>query len=87
MLLVQVHTANDWEHADLGDNQRKQKFLRLMGAKVLRRIHSLKINYAQTFSFQKRKDESQVNRQDSNGSNPDEDVSREKKHCRSSLLH
>lgn len=28
----EVHSANDWEHADLGDGERKQKFLRLMGA-------------------------------------------------------
>ena len=29
----QVHTANDWEHAHLeGGDERKQKFLRLMGA-------------------------------------------------------
>lgn len=34
--IAQVHTVNDWEHADLGDEQRKQKFLRLMGAKVNR---------------------------------------------------
>ncbi|XP_070534915.1 small acidic protein-like [Ptychodera flava] len=27
-----VHSANSWETADLGDDQRKQKFLRLMGA-------------------------------------------------------
>ena len=33
-IFLQVHTANDWEHADLGNDQRKQKFLRLMGAKV-----------------------------------------------------
>ena len=32
--IEQVHTANNWEKADLGDNERKQKFLRLMGAKV-----------------------------------------------------
>ncbi|UJR35889.1 hypothetical protein I4U23_028632 [Adineta vaga] len=31
--IEEVHTVNDWEHADLGDEQRKQKFLRLMGAK------------------------------------------------------
>lgn len=28
-----VHSANDWEHVDLGDEGRKSKFLRLMGAK------------------------------------------------------
>ncbi|CAF1200114.1 unnamed protein product [Adineta ricciae] len=33
VLQNKVHTVNDWEHADLGDEQRKQKFLRLMGAK------------------------------------------------------
>ncbi|CAF0932172.1 unnamed protein product [Adineta steineri] len=33
IIIEQVHTVNDWEHADLGDEQRKQKFLRLMGAK------------------------------------------------------
>ena len=27
-----MHSANDWEHADLGGNDRKHKFLRLMGA-------------------------------------------------------
>lgn len=27
-----VHSANDWEHVDLGDEGRKSKFLRLMGA-------------------------------------------------------
>ncbi|CAF0819704.1 unnamed protein product [Rotaria sp. Silwood1] len=31
--IEEVHTVNDWENADLGDDQRKQKFLRLMGAK------------------------------------------------------
>ncbi|CAF0753654.1 unnamed protein product [Rotaria sp. Silwood1] len=31
--IEEIHTANDWEHADLGDDLRKQKFLRLMGAK------------------------------------------------------
>jgi hypothetical protein len=28
----QVHSANSWETADLGDDDRNQKFLRLMGA-------------------------------------------------------
>lgn len=28
----QVKSANDWEHADLGDASRKEKFLKLMGA-------------------------------------------------------
>ncbi|UJR10148.1 hypothetical protein I4U23_014365 [Adineta vaga] len=60
----EVHTANNWENADLGDSQRKQKFLRLMGAK-------------------KRKDESEIDRQNSNEGHQDEDVSPEKKHCRS----
>lgn len=32
----QVHTVNNWENADLGDDERKQKFLRLMGAKVIK---------------------------------------------------
>ncbi|XP_078000247.1 small acidic protein-like [Glandiceps talaboti] len=27
-----LHSANSWETADLGDDQRRQKFLRLMGA-------------------------------------------------------
>ncbi|CAF1272067.1 unnamed protein product [Rotaria sordida] len=62
----EVHTANDWENADLGDDQRKQKFLRLMGAK-------------------KHKDETPVNRQDSHGSNHNDDVSTEKKHSRSKV--
>ncbi|CAF2480078.1 unnamed protein product [Rotaria sp. Silwood2] len=31
--IEEIHTTNDWEHADLGDELRKQKFLRLMGAK------------------------------------------------------
>lgn len=31
--IEEVHTVNNWEDADLGDEQRKQKFLRLMGAK------------------------------------------------------
>ncbi|CAF1505596.1 unnamed protein product [Rotaria magnacalcarata] len=31
--IEEIHTTNDWEHADLGDEERKQKFLRLMGAK------------------------------------------------------
>ncbi|CAF2974190.1 unnamed protein product [Rotaria socialis] len=31
--IEEVHTVNNWEQADLGDNQRKEKFLRLMGAK------------------------------------------------------
>jgi len=30
--ILQVHSANDWEHVDLGDEGRKSKFLRLMGA-------------------------------------------------------
>lgn len=30
---TQVHSANSWESADLGDNERNSKFLRLMGAK------------------------------------------------------
>uniref|UniRef100_A0A0B7BD23 Small acidic protein n=1 Tax=Arion vulgaris TaxID=1028688 RepID=A0A0B7BD23_9EUPU len=29
---AEVHSANSWETADLGDQQRNQKFLRLMGA-------------------------------------------------------
>lgn len=28
----QVHSANSWENADLGDDERKKKFLKLMGA-------------------------------------------------------
>lgn len=28
----EVHTANNWEEADLGNDQRKLKFLKLMGA-------------------------------------------------------
>jgi hypothetical protein len=32
---VEVKSANNWESADLGDDDRKQKFLRLMGAKVM----------------------------------------------------
>jgi hypothetical protein len=33
---IVVHSANKWEEANLGDDQRKAKFLRLMGgAKVL----------------------------------------------------
>lgn len=28
----EVHSANNWEEAELGDDQRKAKFLRLMGA-------------------------------------------------------
>ncbi|XP_005090055.1 small acidic protein [Aplysia californica] len=30
--VTEVHSANSWETADLGDSQRHQKFLRLMGA-------------------------------------------------------
>jgi len=30
--LEHVQSANNWESAELGDDQRKQKFLRLMGA-------------------------------------------------------
>ena len=37
----QVHTVNNWENADLGDDERKQKFLRLMGAKVVKRWDGL----------------------------------------------
>lgn len=29
---TQAQSFNDWEHADLGDDGRKAKFLRLMGA-------------------------------------------------------
>ncbi|RNA37721.1 small acidic -like [Brachionus plicatilis] len=29
---AEVHTANNWEEADLGNDQRKLKFLKLMGA-------------------------------------------------------
>ncbi len=29
---IQVHTANNWEEVDLGDDSRKKKFLKLMGA-------------------------------------------------------
>ena len=29
---IEVHTANNWEKADLGDEDRKLKFLKLMGA-------------------------------------------------------
>jgi len=36
--LLQVHSANDWEHVDLGDEGRKSKFLRLMGAK---KVHTM----------------------------------------------
>ena len=31
-LKLNIHTANKWEQAQLGDNARKNKFLRLMGA-------------------------------------------------------
>jgi hypothetical protein len=31
-MCTQVHTANNWEEADLGDEDRKKKFLKLMGA-------------------------------------------------------
>ena len=37
----QVHSANDWEHAKLGDEERKQKFLRLMGGKKVWFIWSI----------------------------------------------
>lgn len=30
--IPEVHSANNWESADLGDDDRKSKFLRLMGA-------------------------------------------------------
>ena len=30
--VLQVHSANSWESADLGDDERKKKFLKLMGA-------------------------------------------------------
>lgn len=30
--MSQVHSANNWEGVDLGDDDRKKKFLRLMGA-------------------------------------------------------
>ena len=31
-----MHSANSWETADLGDKQRNEKFLRLMGASKVR---------------------------------------------------
>lgn len=31
-LVADVHSANNWEEADLGDDKRKLKFLKLMGA-------------------------------------------------------
>ncbi|XP_078663759.1 small acidic protein-like [Branchiostoma floridae x Branchiostoma belcheri] len=34
-----IHSANRWESADLGDDQRKQKFLRLMGASKRKEHH------------------------------------------------
>jgi hypothetical protein len=37
---VQVRSANDWEDADLGDDARKQKFLKLMGAGKVRIANS-----------------------------------------------
>jgi len=30
--IFKVHTANGWESVDLGDQNRKNKFLKLMGA-------------------------------------------------------
>ncbi|XP_035663220.1 small acidic protein-like [Branchiostoma floridae] len=36
---VDIHSANRWESADLGDDQRKQKFLRLMGASKKKEHH------------------------------------------------
>ena len=30
--IIKVHSANNWEEADLGDEKRKMKFLKLMGA-------------------------------------------------------
>lgn len=39
---MQVKSANDWEHADLGDEARKGKFLKLMGAAKVSKIwHSI----------------------------------------------
>lgn len=32
-IFLKVHSANSWETANLGDESRNQKFLRLMGAK------------------------------------------------------
>ncbi|VEL35334.1 unnamed protein product [Protopolystoma xenopodis] len=37
-----THSANSWEEADLGSNERKEKFLRLMGASS-KREHKGKI--------------------------------------------
>lgn len=31
-IYLKVHSANKWEEVDLGDTDRKNKFLRLMGA-------------------------------------------------------
>ncbi|XP_066266076.1 small acidic protein-like [Branchiostoma lanceolatum] len=44
---VDIHSANRWESADLGDDQRKQKFLRLMGASK-RKEHHGKIHIGQS---------------------------------------
>lgn len=42
-LQIEVHTANNWEEADLGNDERKLKFLKLMGAtKVSARYNNMK---------------------------------------------
>ena len=42
IISLQVHTANDWEHARLeGGDERKAKFLRLMGAAKVSEDHSV----------------------------------------------
>jgi hypothetical protein len=40
-LILDVHSANNWEEADLGDENRKMKFLKLMGATKVKKINKL----------------------------------------------
>jgi hypothetical protein len=40
-LVQEVHTANNWEKADLGDDKRKLKFLKLMGATKVSSLNDL----------------------------------------------
>ncbi|XP_067947875.1 small acidic protein-like [Watersipora subatra] len=57
---IKVTSANDWEHAELGDEARKEKFLKLMGA--AKEDHKGKIVIGEHASKHKGDDPDQLNK-------------------------
>ncbi|CAG5129707.1 unnamed protein product [Candidula unifasciata] len=56
----QIHSANSWESADLGDKQRNEKFLRLMGASKKEHHGKIVIGDQKPVQKRERKDDKQL---------------------------